>query len=68
MVPAVIDVMKKEVEEKRRGGDQEKGKEDAGAGDKSNWMSTAQLWTGDSGRCDDASEVGSCYLLTRVLV
>ncbi|XP_051205834.1 transcription factor NIGTH1 [Lolium perenne] len=52
----VIDVMKKEVEEKRRGGDQEKGKEDAGAGDKSNWMSTAQLWTGDSGRCDDASE------------
>ncbi|KAM0849587.1 hypothetical protein ACQ4PT_053623 [Festuca glaucescens] len=52
----VIDVMKKEVEEKKRGGDREKDKEDASAGDKSNWMSTAQLWTGDSGRCDDASE------------
>lgn len=52
----VIDVMKKEVEEKKRGGDREDDKEDAGAGDKSNWMSTAQLWTGDSGRGDDASQ------------
>jgi hypothetical protein len=68
MVRAVIDVIKKEVEEKKRGGDREEEKEDAGAGDKSNWMSTAQLWTGDSGRGDDASEVGSCDLLTRVLV
>uniref|UniRef100_A0A8R7R9L4 HHO5-like N-terminal domain-containing protein n=1 Tax=Triticum urartu TaxID=4572 RepID=A0A8R7R9L4_TRIUA len=52
----VIDVMKKEVEEKKRGGDRGEDKEDAGAGDKSNWMSTAQLWTGDSVRGDDASE------------
>ncbi|VAH46474.1 transcription factor NIGTH1-like [Triticum dicoccoides] len=52
----VIDVMKKEVEEKKRGGDRGEDKEDAGAGDKSNWMSTAQLWTGDSVPGDDASE------------
>ena len=57
--------MKKEVEEKKRGGDRE---EDAGPGDKSNWMSTAQLWTGDSGRGDDASEVGFGDLLPRVLI
>uniref|UniRef100_A0ACD5UN70 Uncharacterized protein n=1 Tax=Avena sativa TaxID=4498 RepID=A0ACD5UN70_AVESA len=52
----VIDVMKNELEEKKRGGEREMDKEDAGAGDKSNWMSTAQLWTGDSGRGDGASE------------
>jgi len=31
--------------------------EDGAAGDKSKWMSTAQLWTGDSGREDAESEV-----------
>lgn len=31
--------------------------EDGAAGDKSKWMSTAQLWTGDSGRQDAESEV-----------
>ena len=61
----MIDVMKKEAEEKKRDGDRE---EDAGAGDKSNWMSTAQLWTGDSGRGDDASEVGFGDVLPRVLI
>ncbi|XP_040382011.1 myb family transcription factor EFM-like [Oryza brachyantha] len=42
----VIDVMKEEVGKK--GGDREEEEEDAG--DKSNWMSTAQLWSGNSGR------------------
>ncbi|KAL5198539.1 hypothetical protein ABZP36_002051 [Zizania latifolia] len=41
----VIDVMKEEVEKKK--GDH---KEEEDAGDKSNWMRTAQLWTGNSGR------------------
>uniref|UniRef100_A0A0E0LGF7 HTH myb-type domain-containing protein n=1 Tax=Oryza punctata TaxID=4537 RepID=A0A0E0LGF7_ORYPU len=47
----VIDVMKEEVEKKEeKGGDRKEDEEDADAGDKSNWMSTAQLWTGNSGR------------------
>ncbi|KAF2921227.1 hypothetical protein DAI22_07g014600 [Oryza sativa Japonica Group] len=48
----VIDVMKEEVEKK--GGDRKEDEEDA-AGDKSNWMSTAQLWTGNSGGPDAAA-------------
>uniref|UniRef100_A0A0D9WUZ5 HTH myb-type domain-containing protein n=1 Tax=Leersia perrieri TaxID=77586 RepID=A0A0D9WUZ5_9ORYZ len=44
----VIDVMKEEVEKKEKVGDDE----DA-AGDKSSWMSTAQLWTGNSGGRED---------------
>nr|AIN39826.1 hypothetical protein [Zoysia matrella] len=45
----VIDVMKEEAEKKKRNDR----KEDE-AGDKSKWMSTAQLWTGGSG--SDAAE------------
>lgn len=58
--------MKEEVEEKKRDGDRGEDKEDAGPGDKSNWMSTAQLWTGDSVRGDDASVVGSGDSVARV--
>lgn len=48
----VIDVMKVEAEKKS-----DHKEEDEGAtGDKSKWMSTAQLWTGDSGRDDAESE------------
>ncbi|KAL6880294.1 hypothetical protein ACP4OV_011859 [Aristida adscensionis] len=50
----VIDVMREEAEKKK--GDRREDDEGA-AGDKSKWMSTAQLWTGDSGgREDDATE------------
>ena len=58
-VCAVIDVMKAEAGTKTKG-DRKAAvavEEDGAAGDKSKWMSTAQLWTGDSGREDAASEV-----------
>ncbi|KAL5196883.1 hypothetical protein ABZP36_000395 [Zizania latifolia] len=46
----LIDVMKEEVD-KKKGDHKEEEADDAGdARDKSNWMSTAQLWTGNSGR------------------
>uniref|UniRef100_A0A0A9H211 HTH myb-type domain-containing protein n=1 Tax=Arundo donax TaxID=35708 RepID=A0A0A9H211_ARUDO len=49
----VIDVMKEEAEKKKS----DRKEEDEGAtGDKSKWMSTAQLWTGDSGRDGAESE------------
>ncbi|WVZ61595.1 hypothetical protein U9M48_011447 [Paspalum notatum var. saurae] len=51
----VIDVMKEEAGKKE---EEEKtaAEEDGAAGDKSKWMSTAQLWTGDSGREDAGPE------------
>ena len=55
-VCAVIDVMKAEAGTKTKN-DRKATEEDGAAGDKSKWMSTAQLWTGDSGREDAASEV-----------
>lgn len=51
----MIDVMKEEAEKKN--GDR-KEEEEAAASDKSKWMSTAQLWTGDSARDDMEPEVG----------
>lgn len=65
-VCAVIDVMKEEAGKKTtRRSDRSlaaaaavaEDEEDGAAGDKSKWMSTAQLWTGDSGRQDAESEV-----------
>ena len=61
VVCAVIDVMKAEAGTKTKG-DRKAAvavEEDGAAGDKSKWMSTAQLWTGDSGREDAESEVQS---------
>lgn len=61
----VIDVMKEEAGKKTtRRSDRSlaaaaavaEDEEDGAAGDKSKWMSTAQLWTGDSGRQDAESE------------
>ncbi|KAK3126216.1 hypothetical protein QOZ80_7AG0553290 [Eleusine coracana subsp. coracana] len=51
LLASVIDVMKEEAEKKKN---DRKEEEDGAAGDKSKWMSTAQLWTGGSGR--DAAE------------
>lgn len=62
-VCAVIDVMKEEAGKKTRTRSDrslvaaEEEEEDGAAGDKSKWMSTAQLWTGDSGREDAEPEV-----------
>ncbi|KAL6647723.1 hypothetical protein ACP70R_015160 [Stipagrostis hirtigluma subsp. patula] len=50
----VIDVMKEEAERKKC--DRKEEDEGAAAADKSKWMSTAQLWTGGSGREDAESE------------
>ncbi|XP_062190409.1 transcription factor NIGTH1-like [Phragmites australis] len=50
----VIDAMKEEAEKKKS--DRKEEDEEGAAGDKSKWMSTAQLWTGDSGRDDAESE------------
>ncbi|EER95793.2 transcription factor HHO2 [Sorghum bicolor] len=57
----VIDVMKEEAGKKTtkrsdRSLPAAEEDEDGAAGDKSKWMSTAQLWTGDSGREDAESE------------
>lgn len=63
-VCAVIDVMKEEAGKKTRTRSDrslvaaEEEEEDGAAGDKSKWMSTAQLWTGDSGLEDAEPEVG----------
>ena len=57
-VCAVMDVMKAEAGTKTKS-DRKAAEEDGAAGDKSKWMSTAQLWTGDSGREDAESEVQS---------
>lgn len=66
---AVIDVMKEEAGKKKTttrrsdrrlasaAADEEEEEEDGATADKSKWMSTAQLWTGDSGREDGESEV-----------
>lgn len=60
----MIDVMKAEAGKKARSDRKAAAEEDGAAGDKSKWMSTAQLWTGDSGRDDDSeSEVRSGCLL-----
>ncbi|KAG2631316.1 hypothetical protein PVAP13_2NG008600 [Panicum virgatum] len=58
LLAEVIDVMKAEAGTKTKG-DRKAAvavEEDGAAGDKSKWMSTAQLWTGDSGREDAESE------------
>jgi len=55
LLAEVIDVMKAEAGTKTKS-DRKAAEEDGAAGDKSKWMSTAQLWTGDSGREDAASE------------
>ncbi|GJN10477.1 hypothetical protein PR202_ga28572 [Eleusine coracana subsp. coracana] len=54
LLASVIDVMKEEAEKKKN---DRKEEEDGAAGDKSKWMSTAQLWTGGSGRDAAESEV-----------
>jgi hypothetical protein len=69
-VCAVIDVMKEEAGKKKTttrrrsdrrlasaAADDEEEEADGATADKSKWMSTAQLWTGDSGREDAESEV-----------
>jgi hypothetical protein len=55
VVSAVIDVLKEEAERKKNG----RQEEDGAGGDKSEWMSTAQLWTGGSGRGAAEPEVRS---------
>ncbi|CAO2140852.1 unnamed protein product [Urochloa humidicola] len=54
----VIDVMKAEAGKKTKSDCKMAtvAEEDGAAGDKSKWMSTAQLWTGESGREDAESE------------
>lgn len=66
---AVIDVMKEEAGKKKTttrrsdrrmasaAADEEEEEEDGATADKSKWMSTAQLWTGDCGREDKEPEV-----------
>lgn len=54
LLAEVIDVMKAEAGKKARSDRKAAAEEDGAAGDKSKWMSTAQLWTGDSGREDDS--------------
>jgi hypothetical protein len=68
-VCAVIEVMKEEAGKKKTttrrsdrrlasaAAEEEEEEEDGATADKSKWMSTAQLWTGDSGREDAESEV-----------
>ncbi|XP_039812147.1 transcription factor HHO5-like [Panicum virgatum] len=58
LLAEVIDVMKAEAGTKTKN-DRKATEEDGAAGDKSKWMSTVQLWTGDSGREDAESEVQS---------
>ncbi|RLN34677.1 transcription factor PCL1-like [Panicum miliaceum] len=55
LLAEVIDVMKAEAGTKTKS-DRKAAEEDGAAGDKSKWMSTAQLWTGDYGREDAESE------------
>ncbi|CAO1939357.1 unnamed protein product [Urochloa humidicola] len=59
LLAEVIDVMKAEAGKKTKSDRKAAAaaaEEDGAAGDKSKWMSTAQLWTGDSGREDAESE------------
>ncbi|CAN6180985.1 unnamed protein product [Urochloa humidicola] len=58
LLAEVIDVMKAEAGKKTKSDCKvaAAAEEDGAAGDKSKWMSTAQLWTGDSGRKDAESE------------
>ncbi|PUZ68263.1 hypothetical protein GQ55_2G011800 [Panicum hallii var. hallii] len=58
LLAEVIDVMKAEAGTKTKSDRKAAvaAEEDGAAGDKSKWMSTAQLWTGDSGREDAESE------------
>ncbi|CAL5091931.1 unnamed protein product [Urochloa decumbens] len=59
LLAEVIDVMKAEAGKKTKSDRKAAAaaaEEDSAAGDKSKWMSTAQLWTGDSGREDAESE------------
>ncbi|RLM87548.1 transcription factor PCL1-like [Panicum miliaceum] len=58
LLAEVIDVMKAEAGTKTKSDRKAAAaaEEDGTAGDKSKWMSTAQLWTGDSGREDAESE------------
>ncbi|OEL16467.1 Myb family transcription factor EFM [Dichanthelium oligosanthes] len=58
LLAEVIDVMKGEAGKKTKSDRKvvAAAEEDGAAGDKSKWMSTAQLWTGDSGREDAESE------------
>lgn len=50
----MIDVIKEEAEKEKKDDRDEEEEEDGATGDKSKWMSTAQLWTSGSGR--DAAE------------
>ncbi|CAN6222228.1 unnamed protein product [Urochloa humidicola] len=58
LLAEVIDVMKAEAGKKTKSDCKvaAAAEEDGAAGDKSKWMSTAQLWTGDSDRKDAESE------------
>ncbi|CAL5077248.1 unnamed protein product [Urochloa decumbens] len=58
LLAEVIDVMKAEAGKKTKSDRKAAAaaEEESAAGDKSKWMSTAQLWTGDSGREDAESE------------